>query len=130
VTVEERGGRRVVRASVECDGALQLSAWFAPALLDQPNATRWGSFLLGNPGRDHADAPFEDPLGFPGLDLPVASGFRHQPGPSPMGVETALPAGFEPSGRMFAQVLVRFGLASENAWLSDAIEVTGAEETR
>ena len=51
-------------------------------------------------------------------------------GTVPMEVETILPAEFAPSGRMHAQVLIRFGLAPENAWLSSAIEVTPAPETR
>jgi hypothetical protein len=129
VTIVRREGRRLARLRVDSESCLAMSAWIAPARLDEPRATRWGPFYLADPKQAHPDAAFDHPLTLRGLALPRIDVSVVEPAPGPRTGEVLLPEGFGEAGagRLEAQVLIRSGWAPSAAWLSPVIAVRPAE---
>jgi lysophospholipase L1-like esterase len=118
--VVRRGDRRALRVSTDTESTLLLQAWISPALLEPARETAWGPLFLKDPSGDHPAAAFDGPLSLLGLRLPSVQAFRPEPGPSPLTAEAPVPPGFG-DGPFHAQVLIRYGVLPEAAWLSGVL---------
>lgn len=125
VSVPGDSGARRLRVAVDAEGPLLVLAWFAREAAPEGRRTRWGPFRLSALRGAHPDAAFENPHGFPDLDLPLVHFLRDAPGPAPLAGEIDFPESLAspPEGRIQCQILVRWGKRSEDAWLSDVIPV-------